>query len=187
MENSEAIEKINQSNEFESVEWNKCLCVDHSYLDYEKKILSNEISFSENENFNADLNIIVFRRKLIEILNIGDDRIFKLSIPVDVIQRIEDAKNQRPFSEPPMIRSRLVSETMIKKKENNDKKLSFLLIGTKDEVLQKLIDHQNNHSSTIMVLEKEIEENSGFDEKCLCKAKRRAESSELLKSKKRKF
>ncbi len=52
VENSPLIEEINKSNngnEFideniqKQVEWNQFLCIEHSFLDYEKKILNNEI------------------------------------------------------------------------------------------------------------------------------------------------
>ena len=146
----------------QSSEWNSILCVDYSYEDYERKLVNGEISFSKNEHPKKDFSIKSFQRKLLEILNVGEQKVFNLSLPEDVIQRIDDTCHRRPFKNTPIskfsLQNECVDSTSIKliKRKKGTKSLTFIVVGSLDVVSNlksQFLQRQNEE----MVTERELE------------------------------
>lgn len=117
--------------------WNRILCVDHSYEDYERKLINGEISFSKEENPKKDFTLKSFQRMLIEILGTSEQKVFHLSLPEDVIQRIDDVSHRRPFKTSSLRASQCGDATCDRKlikKQKGTKPMTFIVVGSLEEV-----------------------------------------------------
>lgn len=123
--------------------WHSILCVEQAYEDYEGRILRGEITFHERENAKRDLRPKVFLRKLLAILKPADFQVFQLTVPEEVTRRIEDTINGEPFRQAPVLTPRETrrcgeSRTPMEKPGIQRHPLTFVIVGTRDSVVQKI-------------------------------------------------
>lgn len=155
-----------------SSEWNSILCVGYSYEDYERKLVNGEISFSKNEHPKKDFSMKSFQRKLLEILNLTEQKVFNLSLPEDVIQRIDDVCHRRPFKNSPIskfsLQNERVNSTTVKliKRKKGTKSLTFIVVGSLDvasNLKSQFLQRQNEK----MVIKQELDvEEDDINEWC---------------------
>ena len=146
----------------QSSEWNSILCVDSSYEDYERKLVNGEISFSKNEHPKKDFSMKSFQRKLLEILSVGEQKVFNLSLPEDVIQRIDDVCHRRPFKNSPISKFSLQNECVdsagiqLIKKKKGAKSSTYIAVGSLD-VVNNLKNQFLQRESKEMVTKQELD------------------------------
>ncbi len=158
----------------QSSEWNSILCVDSSYEDYERKLVDGEISFSKNVHPKKDFSMKSFQRKLLEILGVGEQKVFNLSLPEDVIQRIDDTCHQQPFKNSPIskfsLQNKCVDSATIKliKKKKGTKSLTFIVVGSLDVVnslKSQFLQRQNEEMVTKQELDVEADDSNEYCQK----------------------
>jgi hypothetical protein len=133
-------------------QWNPFMCVEYAYGDYEKRLLSGQITLGVNETTaRHEISQLTFQQKIQKIIEPEKGHTFKLAIPVDVTMRIEDTLNSMPFRKPVIKvsrkigRSKALSDPM---EETSDKhRFTFIFIGDKKIVTEKISNYKHIESS----------------------------------------
>jgi hypothetical protein len=130
----------------DGVTWNPIICIEHAYEDYERSILNGEIKYAKGEAASRDIRPYTFQNKLTTVLECKDDEIFSLSIPSDVVTRVEERNCNLSFSNPPILTPRQPKRrnrpsTPIEKAVD-DHCSTYMFVGSKETLLKKIDNYK---------------------------------------------
>lgn len=145
----------------QSTSWNSILCVEYAYEDYERKIINGEITFTKEENSKKGFTLKSFQRKLIEILGVPQQKVFHLSLPEDVIQRIDAVSHRQSFKSLSVSQStEAICDRKLIKKKKDSKPMTFIVVGSLEEVkyrMSQFLQKPHEQDEDFLFLTKQVD------------------------------